>query len=348
MHVQPQNSFERAFAITILVFGLVIFSSFVSSITASMTQLRNMSEDKSKQFWLLRRYLRQRNINKSLSFRILRYLEYACREQKDMVPESKVYILGYLSMQLRHELQYEVSFSSMMTHPLFERARIHSQVTMNQLASVALKQTSLALAETLFTIGIDATHMFIVSTGTLNYLQSSDVHLLGVEESGEDNSKVTKDDFICEASLWVKWVHLGFLRAASDVRLVAIDVTEFTNVVARDPVALSLACAYADQYVAWLNGRPCGKLTDIVHKDEGVELAKGFVNTAVNFISDENAHMAHRGSADSSWGAKGALNKSIIGSLHLGRGRLGVGKSQDFSKICHTASGGARVVPGES
>merc|ERR1719163_1778554 len=95
----------------VLLFGLVLFSSFISSITASMTQLRNLEGDKSKQFWLLRRYLRQNGINTNLSWRILRYVEFACGEQKNLVPESKIWVLQLLTHQLRHELNYAVSFS---------------------------------------------------------------------------------------------------------------------------------------------------------------------------------------------------------------------------------------------
>eukprot|EP00438_Fugacium_kawagutii_P026712 Skav219970 [mRNA] locus=scaffold2879:389420:443892:+ [translate_table: standard] len=51
--VHPQNLVERTFAILVLIFGLVLFSSFVSSITASMTQLRNMQDSlRTSKTWL--------------------------------------------------------------------------------------------------------------------------------------------------------------------------------------------------------------------------------------------------------------------------------------------------------
>merc|ERR1712185_398781 len=39
MHIQPMNALERLFAVLLLIWGMVVFSSFVSSITSAMTQI---------------------------------------------------------------------------------------------------------------------------------------------------------------------------------------------------------------------------------------------------------------------------------------------------------------------
>merc|ERR1719424_178516 len=39
MHVQPQNTMERGYAVVVVVFALVVFSYVVGSITGSLTQL---------------------------------------------------------------------------------------------------------------------------------------------------------------------------------------------------------------------------------------------------------------------------------------------------------------------
>merc|ERR1719506_1788119 len=76
MEVFPQNTAERLFSVVVLMFALVAFSSFVGSISTSMTALRNMNADVNKQFWLLRRYLKQQGVTKLVGKRILKYLEY--------------------------------------------------------------------------------------------------------------------------------------------------------------------------------------------------------------------------------------------------------------------------------
>mmetsp|Transcript_114373 Transcript_114373/g.356159 ORF Transcript_114373/g.356159 Transcript_114373/m.356159 type:complete len:866 (+) Transcript_114373:229-2826(+) len=274
MSVQPQNVYERMFAICCLVFGLVLFSSFISSITASMTQLRHMSEDKSKQFWLLRRYLRQRGIDKKLTYRILRYVEYAVQEKTVQVSESKVWSISLLSHQLREELQYEVSFKCLMSHPFFERAREVSSVSTFQLAEQALSVEMLASRDTLFNSGTAATHMFIVAYGQMKYLKMDELYLSALDNA---ETKLGKDDWACEQALWTKWTHLGCLRAVSEVRLVAIDVKKFEEVINKDPVSWDTAHTYGKKYVQWLNETARGDLTDVSHQTSMAQHVRQFL-----------------------------------------------------------------------
>eukprot|EP00438_Fugacium_kawagutii_P014074 Skav204181 [mRNA] locus=scaffold903:671647:679349:- [translate_table: standard] len=55
MEVSARNVPERMLSIAVLFFALITFSSFVGSITTSMTALRSMKADTKKQFWMLRR-----------------------------------------------------------------------------------------------------------------------------------------------------------------------------------------------------------------------------------------------------------------------------------------------------
>lgn len=48
MEVFPQNLTERVFALIVVVFAMITFSSFISSITTAMNQLRNMNSEQAK------------------------------------------------------------------------------------------------------------------------------------------------------------------------------------------------------------------------------------------------------------------------------------------------------------
>merc|ERR1719181_2010605 len=76
MEVYPENARERTFAIVVLVFALVTFSSFVSSITNAMTHLRNMNSEFEKQLLVFQRYLRYHRISTPLAVRMRRHLEH--------------------------------------------------------------------------------------------------------------------------------------------------------------------------------------------------------------------------------------------------------------------------------
>merc|ERR1712050_445383 len=97
--------YERVYSIIVLVFALIVFSSFVSSITSAMNQLKQMGSDNRKQMWLLRRYLTQRHIPHMLATCIHRYVEYQEKRHTGFVQESQVKLLSCLSDRLRNELQ---------------------------------------------------------------------------------------------------------------------------------------------------------------------------------------------------------------------------------------------------
>merc|ERR1719174_708688 len=75
MHVQPHNIPERIFAIWCLVFGLVVFSSFLASVTQARMQLSKLMSKFERDLWLLRKYCRQNNVSRSLTLRMRRYVD---------------------------------------------------------------------------------------------------------------------------------------------------------------------------------------------------------------------------------------------------------------------------------
>eukprot|EP00913_Durusdinium_trenchii_P014331 g13443.t2 len=76
MEVSARNVPERVLSIAVLFFALITFSSFVGSITTSMTALRSMRADTKKQFWMLRRYLGSKKIPYATRSRIIKFLEF--------------------------------------------------------------------------------------------------------------------------------------------------------------------------------------------------------------------------------------------------------------------------------
>jgi len=154
MHIQPQNIGERLFAVTTVVFALVGFTYLVGSITGSLTQLRSLREDAAKQFWFLRRYLKQNKVDLVLSLRIREYLEHAWKRQKERLAPKDIKVFSLLSEQLQSELQSELSVPHLIIHPLFKR-----------LSCKAISRKLLAKHDDLFHAGEKATHMFIVISG---------------------------------------------------------------------------------------------------------------------------------------------------------------------------------------
>lgn len=171
MDVFPQNFPERRFAVSTQIVGLVVFSSTISRITSSMIQLQSLRDHSSKQFWLLRRYLHERQVDPLLSSRIQRYLKYMVQERLNYVQTSSITILSLLSKQLKDELNYAITVPHFQCHPLFAHIANVSDVIMFRLLGRAISQFSLARDDSLFFAGEQSSTFFLVLAGRLQYIE---------------------------------------------------------------------------------------------------------------------------------------------------------------------------------
>jgi len=273
MHVQPQNVPERLFTIVVVVFALVGFSYMVGSITGSLAQIRSMHEDAAKQFWNVRRYLRQNRVPTALSLRIQRNLEHAWQKQKLHMSVSKITMFSLLSEQLRNELYLSLSVPVLSAHPLFSHLKEHSSITLNRLATTAISRKFLARHDFLFLPGEDATHMYFAEQGRLEYVR--------VDAQGKERTEhVAKgEDWISEAVLWTPaWVHLGVLNAETECDVLQIDAGKFSGVVRINPEVHRLVSAYAGHFVAWINSQRAEDLSDITQGEAMVDTLKSFID----------------------------------------------------------------------
>lgn len=119
MQVSATNVGERIFSIIVLFFAMVCFSSIVGSITGSMTQLRSLKNDDAKQFWLLRRYMKQQHVDKPLVQRIIKHLEYQVSQKSNQVQSAQLKILSELSPDLTRELEHDLTHVHWAEHPFF-------------------------------------------------------------------------------------------------------------------------------------------------------------------------------------------------------------------------------------
>eukprot|EP00928_Gymnodinium_smaydae_P028032 TRINITY_DN21494_c0_g1_i1.p1 TRINITY_DN21494_c0_g1~~TRINITY_DN21494_c0_g1_i1.p1 ORF type:complete len:809 (-),score=148.05 TRINITY_DN21494_c0_g1_i1:160-2586(-) len=276
MHVQPMNEYERLFAIIIVVFALVGFSYVVGSITGSLAQLRAMQEDATKQFWNLRRYLKQNKVPLALSHRISKYLEHAWATQQTKLPVKSVPILGLLSEQLTCELQSELYVPHLSIHPFFSHLNMTSSVTMNRLANNAILRKALARDDVLFHLAENATNMYIVVDGRLIYDR--------IDDQGDtlNTEMVDKgEDWIAEPVLWLQqWPHLGSLQAMTESDLLLVIPQRFSEILTLNPRVHKLACRYCANYLEWLQNVEQSGLSDISQGEDVGPMLERFCSQA--------------------------------------------------------------------
>eukprot|EP00928_Gymnodinium_smaydae_P031640 TRINITY_DN23161_c0_g1_i1.p1 TRINITY_DN23161_c0_g1~~TRINITY_DN23161_c0_g1_i1.p1 ORF type:complete len:741 (+),score=99.28 TRINITY_DN23161_c0_g1_i1:333-2225(+) len=253
MSVQPMNSGERGFSILVLLSGMVIFSSFISSITAAMTQLRGLKEYHNRQFWLLRRYLRQNNVPRKLSIRIHRFVEYAMRHTSNQVPKSDVKAILLLSDQLRNELECLTSMRHLTSHPLFKKISESHLVVMRRLFSTT-GQVCIASGDALFYIGDEPTHMHSIAYGEVQYYPG---HPLG------EQRQAVGGDWASEHIMWMKWTYVGTLQAQTEVDLITVNAEQFSGVIVAHLAVYPRVQKYAINFLDYVLEMPEEELSDV-------------------------------------------------------------------------------------
>lgn len=267
MEVFPQNVDERLFSVIVLLFAMIAFSSFVSILTASMAELRNIHNDEARQFWLLRRYLRDWGVSRRVGLRIQHYLEFAYQKSRQRVQEKEVRLLSLLSEPLRDELKYEIFAIHLQQHPLF----YNCSDDWMRFVSRSLASSYLARGDVVFSCGDTARLMFFNSTGILEYtLGDMDPYEAG-EASGRPSWSHQQEEYVpeggwtSEATLWTPWVHCGDLQALVECQVVSIDAEQFGHSVHVNKTMWMAIRKYAENFCKELNKLDRKELTDLTH-----------------------------------------------------------------------------------
>lgn len=205
-----------------------------------MTNLRNMKGDQTKQFWLLRKYLKQRGVPTELSDRITKFLEHRRSAQADQVNQNQLQVLNDLSEALRNELLYSTNSSLLMPHPFFRAVDDEMRIIMHKICRILTSRT-VAEQEIIFTGGDTAMWSYFTRDGKLSY---KPIH-------GE-SFKAREKECISEAALWVHWRHQGELVALCGSELFMLPPAGFLETMRTHPTPWFYGVSYAQSFVDFM------------------------------------------------------------------------------------------------
>lgn len=263
MEIVPTNTMERTFAVIVLLFAMIIFSSFVSSITTTMTHLGNLSAQlgKTKQFNKLRWYLRDHGVTTVLAVRIQKYLESAVKDSKGRVKESDVELLDMLSVPLRMELRHIIISPTITVHPFFRGYGDTSLQAMRQVCHAATSEAMVWYGDLMFTANEVAKRMYFLTRGRLAYAA---MHRAESGETGNvmDVKLVEPGRWVCELALWFQWTHKGELYGVKHSDLILVEAERFMQVTANQRTVFEGTKRYAKAVLGHIQRR-AGHVTDL-------------------------------------------------------------------------------------
>eukprot|EP00928_Gymnodinium_smaydae_P030094 TRINITY_DN22465_c0_g1_i3.p1 TRINITY_DN22465_c0_g1~~TRINITY_DN22465_c0_g1_i3.p1 ORF type:complete len:331 (+),score=27.79 TRINITY_DN22465_c0_g1_i3:282-1274(+) len=271
MDVVARNMYERVYSIFVLFFAIVAFSSIVGTVTASMTVLRGMKNDKEKSFWSLRRYLKQEHISSGLQRRLLKFVNHQVAKQETRVQRANVRVLTHISTQLSAELAHEMYSPLLCNQPFLNHICKEFETVGFRLCHSALRPVSLAGGDVLFSVGEAATLAYIVKVGDFHY------------RCEHTSMLVSKGELLAEAVLWAsKWRYCGTSVAQSPCELLSVVERDFVETLCAHEVPWMFAKSYGERFVAYLNS-PQYDETDLIRDErffeESVDYAKQVILT---------------------------------------------------------------------
>jgi hypothetical protein len=167
-HIGPQNSYEQRYAVLTICLSMVAFSSYISSMTATVTRLRGLSSVNDQRFSKLRKYLRDHHVPNELGVRIKRFVEFAVWQQSLVMKDSDCDLLKMLTRGLSLELHRAKLEPHLLRYPLFQwlNAGTDRIQIMRRICNDAVKLEIYAPLEFVFYEGEQAAGMYMIVRGT--------------------------------------------------------------------------------------------------------------------------------------------------------------------------------------
>mmetsp|Transcript_35746 Transcript_35746/g.82023 ORF Transcript_35746/g.82023 Transcript_35746/m.82023 type:complete len:822 (-) Transcript_35746:57-2522(-) len=292
MEVLPTNPYERVYAILVLVFALVAFSSLLTSINAAMTQLRKLSANSAAQEMAVIRYMTDKRLSIELGHRVWDFLRKhrGKHEKKKTLHEVDVEAFKVLPETLRVQLHLEVYSPCLLLHPLFHQISIWDEYLFLRICNRTMTEKSMPTNQELFIYGQKCEHVYFLQAGEGLYYR-----LLTADDPLEVTPEIPWESLtiLCEMALWVKWQHQGRLVAQTRLELYAIKINDLHELINISPDIQPFFSKYARGYLkllredgeeddervatdVWVPERPQSLIDDARPEGAHFELARSY------------------------------------------------------------------------
>eukprot|EP00928_Gymnodinium_smaydae_P067585 TRINITY_DN50587_c0_g1_i1.p1 TRINITY_DN50587_c0_g1~~TRINITY_DN50587_c0_g1_i1.p1 ORF type:complete len:423 (-),score=52.82 TRINITY_DN50587_c0_g1_i1:252-1367(-) len=197
--VMPVTRVERLFCAVVLLFSLLVFSSFLSKVTNLTIELSALQEKEKRQTRELNEYLEANQISVELAIRARAFLAKTTRSQNSV----QVITQAALPLELVMDLQFEAHNPFLRSHPLFSAINMVHSRAIRHACHDACKQNLCLHKDEIFVKDDPCDSMLIVMAGKLEYC------------CRRARQNIAKGEWLCEPVLWTPWVHRGSAHTVS-------------------------------------------------------------------------------------------------------------------------------------
>ncbi|CAE7258640.1 unnamed protein product, partial [Symbiodinium pilosum] len=204
-NVAPVNFVERFFAVWVILLAMGTFSSFISSITATVSTLRASRAEQFKHQSSLLRFFNERNLCTETYAKINDALKrqgmYDIR-----LKENEVALLSGVPEHLKVILHEEMFMGSMTSLCIWRHWSHEDDILIHrQICHFAMVEHVATPGNDAFMPGTDCTEVYILEQGNMGYIARQ----FGTFES----EFLSPGEVLCLPCFWAEWLHRGRLTA---------------------------------------------------------------------------------------------------------------------------------------
>lgn len=243
MEVVPSNSYERAFNILLLFFGVLFASTIVSSFSTLAMQLMMKRQDRVEKTARLRTFLVQHKVRSRLAVRVLRQV-HEKSPHKPFMYEHNVDTLSLLSADLREELFCAIRKPHLNTHCVFRLWTEIDTTAVEMICHEAVTFLFFGPGDEVFRPEVEALSAYHAVKGSLEYVQDPRSSVVDDFET----TAVGVGSWVSEAAWWTRWTHVGRLTAHQATQLLVVEAKGVFKVAESRPVIIGIAKTYARMF----------------------------------------------------------------------------------------------------
>jgi len=229
-NIAPQNSRERAFAICIVLFALVMVSSFISGVTNAATRIQALNLQQLREEASIRQYMRRHGISADLASRIQRFVKRNYKARMQQFQEQDIPFFREVPESLRRRLHEEVYMPHLKSNRILCDSSHLDKTFLGKVCHHAMSEVSHLPLQDVFVDGMDAEQVYLPTMGSLvytsTYLKGGRVRInSGSEPEGLEERSIL--GWLSELSLFIHFAHCGQLAAETSCQVMELNVKWF-------------------------------------------------------------------------------------------------------------------------
>jgi len=251
MEVVPRNRTERIYNVFVILIAMVVFSSFVSSITSTMTHIASINATRRKQEALFRRFFHQYKIPSPLANSAWSVLRRSRVLSDGRLKMADVDLLKMLPGHMIDDIKIAAYTPLLSEHSLFEHlcSKVGADPHLKRdLICEALTEKTVIMKDILFSSESPVPAMIFVVKGKLFYYDYLHQKEEVIHEGG----------WACEAALWADKAMLNgpLVAEAGRCEVLLIDAKIFRSV-AQQSKSFPKMVKYAQLFIRSFNKECC-------------------------------------------------------------------------------------------